>query len=127
MEGKCRLAWQKGATAIFAEASVNVQQLSNDEWSIKMPANINSIWAIGVRFGVEMFRECLRINEQLASGFRIRINQFIGQSVDTTLVSVAYVTFHALGNAMRTDTGRIFKFDESSGSFVVNLPETAID
>jgi hypothetical protein len=119
MEGNKRLAWQKGSRAIFAEAFVSVQKLSEEHWSIEIPNNIDNSWKIGIRFGIELFRECFGTNAKLTPGVHIKVTEFTGQSVDTTLLSIAYVIFHALGNAMHIDGSEIFKFDTGNGDFIM--------
>lgn len=119
MTGTCQLAWQDGPRAIFAEAHVMVKDNGNNDLTLVLPEGMEGAWEIGVRFGLELFREC---NRSRRSGC-IVIENFQGQPLDTSIASAAYVAFHAIARAFNYQPGKKFEFDATTGQFILGFSD----
>lgn len=118
--GSCRLAWQQGNVALFADVTIRVDRVDNDKFSLGEVDGIADAWRDGIRFGFTLVQEALSSVVGL-SGVSISIQDFIGQPCDTTSTAVAYATFHAIVDAIGAPITNVFSFDKSTGRFCIAI------
>jgi hypothetical protein len=118
MKGEFKLAWGRpDGLGIYAAARISA------EWGKTRGLELIGVersaqnWAVGIRFGIELLRECLSRASVDDSGLRLEIVNFGGEIGDTTNMAAAYVTFHAASKAIGIDFSRVFEFDENNGQF----------
>ena len=119
MRSTKRLGWQSGQRVVFAEVTVSVEKRREGEWSFAVPDDCHPSWAMGALFGAAKFREALNSTSKGYMGAHVKIENVVGQPVDTTETAVAYVTFQALCAAMDERVEKVFSFDSATGTFVV--------
>jgi hypothetical protein len=118
-QGKGRLAWQKGAFGLYAEATVEVgYELENSNAFTKIDCVPDEL-RVGVLFGCTLAREAAR---SIGRGreLSIAVLEFKSQPCDTTSCAAAFATFKAIADAIDSDIGSRFSFDESSGQFHIS-------
>lgn len=116
MEGHYSLAWQKGSFANFAEVSVNVEKGMMPGYSVEIECDISSSWSNGVLTGADFFYECL-LEKGPSLAIQVRVVEVIGQVVDTPREALAFVTFHAIKEALGVRLKRKAEFNEEEGTF----------
>jgi hypothetical protein len=117
--GYYTLAWQKDERALFVEIFLSVELRMDGELNLELPKNITHSWAVGIQFGIEVFRDSVLGNKGVRSGFRVRVEKILGQSVDTTPTAVAFAVFQALSQALELKGEQYFQFDSNTGTFSI--------
>jgi len=114
MNGRCRLAWQKGNHAVFAEVVVKVERKKDGEAHLVFSDETSASWKTGVELGFVHFCERL-VDPDNVRGLRVEILKVRGQAVDTTDAALAYCTFQAIKQASGFDVKPDMEFDEDTG------------
>lgn len=126
MNNSKKLAWQQGSAALYAEIDLEVTIVDNQLFRVIIPEGVQPKWSDAIRFAAHLFVECYAWkNPQLANA-TIAVNEIKTVSSDTTVCSLAYVTFQALCSACRLDGEEKFSFNRILGSFAINQRESGI-
>ena len=119
--GSHRIAWQRGNFAVYAGITLSVKSAAGvlPVGSVHGLDTVAEQWRIGVMFGLSLLRESSprKLNFQ---NVPVTITSFLGQPCDTTLMAVAFVTFHAAAKALSVDVSEVFTFDDSIGAFQIS-------
>jgi hypothetical protein len=116
-----KLVWQQGAVAQYAEIDLFVASSDGEGISIAIPNHILPQWSDAIRFGVTLFSESYAWQQPAVARMAVRVQSLKAVPCDTTLFSLAYVTFQALCSAWNIDGEGMFAFNRSSGSYSFNL------
>jgi len=118
-----RIAWQQGVFATFAEIDIELKNANNED-AITNPMGldvVDSHWRSGVLFALALLRE--KLPRVSASWYtQVTISKFHGQPCDTTMMAVAYVTFHAVAQKQAPELLKEFIFDEENAQYVISSP-----
>ena len=110
-----KLLWQQGAVAQYAEVGLVIT--ASDTNVIVIPDHIRPHWSVAIRFGVGLFVEQFAWQQPTIAQMAVHVQSLKAVPGDTTLLALAYVTFHAICSAWNVDAEQMFVFDRSSGSF----------
>ncbi len=116
-----KLLWQQGVVAQYAEIDLDVAMLESESINIILPDHLLSHWSDAIRFAVSLFSESFAWQQPAITQMTVRILSIKAVPGDTTLFSLAYVTFHALCTAWNVDGEQIFAFDQSSGNYLFKI------
>ena len=117
-----KLLWQQGAVAQYAEIDLFVAPSDGEGISIAIPDHVLPPWKEAIRFGVALFAERYAWQQPAVAQMAVRVESLKAVPGDTSLFSLAYVTFQALCSAWNIDGEGMFAFNRSSGSYSFNLP-----
>jgi hypothetical protein len=98
---------------------LTVSEAASRQSTISIPDELATSWAAAIRFGYEVAIASLCGNEAAPPGLDVVVHDVVAQPVDTTAAAMAYVTFRAIANALDTELGNRFQFDESTGRFIL--------
>ena len=117
-----KLLWQQGAVAQYAEIEVFVAPSDGEGIDISIPDHVLPPWTEAIRFGMALFVASYAWQQPAIAQMAVRVESLKTVPCDTTLFSLAYVTFQALCSAWNIDGESVFAFNRSSGSYSFNLP-----
>jgi hypothetical protein len=115
MTGKCSLGQQIGDRGFYAKITLELDDKPQDEPS----RLIDAVYMCrpGVLLGIELARKATAEVVDL-SMISIKVIHFHGMVCDTTIDTVAYVTFHAILDALKLEyLGGKFALDTITGQF----------
>ena len=123
MNNSKRIAWQRGNFATFAEIEVELNSGSSD-YDLAVPRGLDFVddrWRSGVLLALSLLREKLpRVLDSMDT--QVTITSFRGQPGDTTVMAVAYVTFHAVAEKLAPELLDEFVFDEEKAEYTIASP-----
>ena len=122
MSGHHKIAWQRGQRAIYADVTLSLKVAADRLWHTEIPLGTNLSWAVGVHFGIEVFRGGIQGRSTSILPMAVVVTSIKGQTADTTSASVAFATFHALWQAAGIGDvlDKVFSFNADLGSFVIS-------
>ena len=116
MNGGHEIAWRDGPRVIFAAVELAVDRCESTEWTLEAPRGTDLASEAAVRFAMELFKESFPEQNGLGP-FQITMGRLETQPVDSSVLAVAYVAFHAICRAFSINPGARFSFDEKNGTF----------
>jgi len=117
-----KLLWQQGLVAQYAEINLDVEHSDDSEINTIVPDHIQPHWSNAIRFGVALFAESYTWQQPAVARMTVRIQAIKAVPGDTSVCSLAYVTFQALCSAWNIDGEKVFAFDRSSGNYSFSRP-----
>lgn len=117
-----KLLWQQGAVAQYAEIDLFVASSGGEGISVAIPDHVAPPWAEAIRFAVALFGESYAWQQPAVAQMAVRVRSIKAVPGDTTVFSLAYVTFQALCSAWNIDGEGVFAFNRSTGSYSFSLP-----
>jgi hypothetical protein len=120
MKHSKRLAWQHGTTGIFAEVVLEVEHIPGQQYHVATNECIDLRWMNAIHFGAACFVESFSCFRREVGECAISVHSVRAVPGDTTVCSLAYVTFHSLCAAFNLDGGDRFLFDTMTGAFRLN-------
>jgi hypothetical protein len=106
-----KFRWQQGAVAQYAEIDLFVVPSDGNGISIAIPDHVLPPWTEAIRFAVTLFSESYVWQQPKVAQMAVRVKSIKAVPGDTTLFSLAYVTFQALCSAWNIDGERVFAFN----------------
>ncbi len=119
MLGRGYLTWQKYSHVKYAEVVVDVELILDHGCKIDIPQDTNPSWSRGIKYGFMVFQEAAQGFPVMNDNMCVQVEKVHGHPVDTTIMCMAYATFHAIEDAMKLDVANAFTFDENTGKFSI--------
>jgi len=117
MDGYKKIAWQREYYCIYAEITLELNE-REPIGDFMSPTGLNKIidsnWRTGILFSLALIQGKL---PEIANDIQICINSFNGEPGDTTIMAVAYVTYHAIVESLAPQLADDFTFDEETAEF----------
>lgn len=110
MRGTARIAEQVGQIGVFGE--ITLECFSSDVSSLLIPSEFTE-WKISVEFGIDYFLRHSGIRYPL----KVSVIDVATNAVDTSNMTIAFVTVHALCRAINEQLPYPPEFDKERVSF----------
>ena len=116
-DGKFRLATQHGNWAYFGNIELQVELLSHGTGvEIVIPVEVWQ-WRTGISFGITYaYEKCTQLGRPRCA-IRVDVIRADGHAVDTTELVMAFVSAHALWEALNEKPIRLPSLDAAEGIF----------
>ena len=106
--GECKVAKQSGQKGYFGRVVLEAQPKDDGEITIEFDEHRANRWQSGARFGIDYASEHVSKRAVYPKGLKIRVTTIEGHDVDTTTSLIAYITAHAMFQALGVeDAGKM--------------------
>jgi hypothetical protein len=98
--GEYKVAKQSGQKGYFGRVVLDAQPKDDGEITVEFDEHRANRWQSGVRFGIDYALEHISKRAVYPKGLKIRVTAIEGHDVDTTTSLIAYITAHAMFQAL---------------------------
>ena len=116
--GEFRLATQSGSRGFYGVVTLDVEGPTSDgAVSVEFDRQCAEMWQLGARFGIDYVLERISTRSCFPKGGRIIVRSIVGQPVDTSNLTIAYVAAEALLQALGIQTNKRPNIDLVNGVY----------
>lgn len=119
-KGEYKIARQVGQRGFFGDVSLDADATENEgEITVLFDEEHANRWRGGARFGIDYILEHIPKRTYFPRGIKIQVNRIVGHEVDTDSALIAFVTAHALLQALNVEhPKKLPNLDENRGEVV---------
>ncbi len=115
---KKKIAAMRDKAAKYAEIEIEIENGKSGFRSIGGLQLVGGEWNHGVLLAISLLGEQLRQHPD-RHNIALKVISFKGQVCDTSVMAVAYVTYHAIAMELAPEMLERFEFDEENWQFVI--------